>query len=420
MKGDFSRVSFNKEKFYRKVNMQQGRVQLDSDWNEQNEILQYFQQIIVKDIIGQHAAPTSNAGFEIKPTKNGYTIGPGHYYVDGILCENESEVSATNQPNMPSARRIKRPALPLRSGLYFVYLDVWERHITGIQDSEILEPSLGGADTSTRTKIVWQVKIQAVKSVDLETDKCSAFKAPERLSTGKMKASTGYSGLESQLYRVEIHDAGKTIEGNKPTFKWSRENGSVATKISKISDEVLILNQDQKNEGGFEAGDWVEVTDDFHELNERPGTFVNIIECDGHVIKFDNRDVIGEPVTEENYLDVHNPLIRKWGSTPIEISLPCNEEDYLELDNGVKIQFSEGSYRTGDYWLMPCRPSIGLMWKEICGEPSFVEAFGVEHHYCPLAIISKQRNGVKLISDCRRFFHPLSELYLLMHSSSPR
>ena len=169
MKGDFSRNSFNKEKQYIKVNMQQGRVSLDSDWNEQNEIFHYIQRKIVKDIVGQHAAPTNNAGFKITPIKNEYMIGAGHYYVDGILCENKSKVSATNQPNIPIKRRYKIPDRPSRSGKYLVYLDVWERHIIGLDDPNILEPALGGLDTATRTKIIWQVKVRAIRSKKLET-----------------------------------------------------------------------------------------------------------------------------------------------------------------------------------------------------------------------------------------------------------
>jgi hypothetical protein len=38
MKGDFSRFTFKKEKHYSSVRMQQGRVQLDADWNEQMDI----------------------------------------------------------------------------------------------------------------------------------------------------------------------------------------------------------------------------------------------------------------------------------------------------------------------------------------------------------------------------------------------
>ncbi len=39
MKSDISRSSFDARKHYSKVVMQQGRVQLDADWNEQQDIL---------------------------------------------------------------------------------------------------------------------------------------------------------------------------------------------------------------------------------------------------------------------------------------------------------------------------------------------------------------------------------------------
>ena len=38
MKGDFSRITFDPKKHYSRVLMQQGRVQLDADWNEQAAI----------------------------------------------------------------------------------------------------------------------------------------------------------------------------------------------------------------------------------------------------------------------------------------------------------------------------------------------------------------------------------------------
>ena len=39
MKGDFTRNTFDPDKHFLRVLMQQGRVQLDSDWNEQAAIL---------------------------------------------------------------------------------------------------------------------------------------------------------------------------------------------------------------------------------------------------------------------------------------------------------------------------------------------------------------------------------------------
>ncbi|MCX6048065.1 MAG: DUF6519 domain-containing protein, partial [Chloroflexi bacterium] len=38
MKGDFTRSTFKPAKHYSSVRMQQGRVQLDADWNEQIDL----------------------------------------------------------------------------------------------------------------------------------------------------------------------------------------------------------------------------------------------------------------------------------------------------------------------------------------------------------------------------------------------
>ncbi len=42
MKGDFSRLTFDPRKNFSSVLMQQGRVQLDADWNEQGAILLHY------------------------------------------------------------------------------------------------------------------------------------------------------------------------------------------------------------------------------------------------------------------------------------------------------------------------------------------------------------------------------------------
>ena len=68
MKGDFSRSTFRKKKHYRKVNVQQGRVQIDSDWNEQNDIQVEHDKSYLQDIIGKGGTPlTENQGFAIIP-----------------------------------------------------------------------------------------------------------------------------------------------------------------------------------------------------------------------------------------------------------------------------------------------------------------------------------------------------------------
>src|SRR6266436_1124309 len=117
MKGDFSRNTFNPTKHYRSVLKQQGRVDVDADWNEQQAINMRRIETEATDVIGGCGAPMHDAGFHIVPDLNvlngltsdeqklegnknlpetiragDFLISAGRYYVDGILCENEQIV----------------------------------------------------------------------------------------------------------------------------------------------------------------------------------------------------------------------------------------------------------------------------------------------------------------------------------------
>ena len=47
-------------------------------------------------------------------------------------------------------------------GTYVVFLDVWQRDVTAIDDPHIREVALDGPDTTTRVKNVWQVHVLPV------------------------------------------------------------------------------------------------------------------------------------------------------------------------------------------------------------------------------------------------------------------
>src|SRR5215470_10275575 len=90
MKADFTRNTFDPRKHFARVLMQQGRVQLDADWNEQAAILLHYVQTLAADLIGPRGGPKAACGFQIAPftpaTKD-FLISPGRYYVDGLLAE---------------------------------------------------------------------------------------------------------------------------------------------------------------------------------------------------------------------------------------------------------------------------------------------------------------------------------------------
>ena len=98
MRGDFSRIRFSPKKNYTTVLQQQGRVALDADANEQAAINDYLRESETIDVIGPYGGPIDNAGFAITATTTSISISPGRYYVQGLVCENDTTLDYGAQP----------------------------------------------------------------------------------------------------------------------------------------------------------------------------------------------------------------------------------------------------------------------------------------------------------------------------------
>jgi hypothetical protein len=504
MKGDFTRSTFKKEKHYNSVRMQQGRVQLDADWNEQMDIQAHLRQTEAVDVIGRTGAPKYGGGFNIDALPGGIdlTISPGRIYVDGILCELEAapqeaalfqsgtdiqvrvslgmvdgqefkerdvieiveggsdpwfavitdvdpvSLTFTIEPVTPGISvgspetevRLRRcttyftqPHYPnpdpgaIDSGVNLVYLDVWQRHVTALEDEYIREKALGGPDTATRTQTLWQVKLEKVGELG-DVVRCSQlgenWKPDVPATTGQLTArsqpgeepddpcilppNAGYRRLENQLYRVEIHNGGSESSPNKATFKWSRDNGTVVARVDGISgEEITVSHVVQGRLEEFAAGQWVEVTDDAHELLGKPGTLVKIKEVKAEKIKVDLTTKIGALEASEFPLD-QTTKIRRWDSNGlVEVNIPARNNGFLKLEKGVEVKFEEGYYNTGDYWLIPARTATNdVEWP---GKGPKAPQ-GIHHHYCKLALVNVSDGFEVPVQDCRPSFPPLNEV----------
>ena len=219
MKGDFSRDTFDRRKHFSRVLVQQGRVTLDADYNEQSSIVLHYLRALARDLIGPYAAPVENGGFllTVDAENGGVRISGGRYYVDGILVENEEECGYEQQPDYslgkddPYLAEMKNP-----SGLEFwFYLDVWEQHITALEDDSIRESALGGPDTCTRAKVVWQVKaLPMAKPADDLAKKIRALRARR-------------AKLQLELKKTEDPEARKRL---------TNEIAKIDAEIKKLSD----------------------------------------------------------------------------------------------------------------------------------------------------------------------------------------
>lgn len=436
MKGDFSRNTFSKENHYRGVLQQQGRIQLDSDLNEQQAINQYYDETGARDLIGPAGVPKSKYdgnGFRIEVTldqQEDLKINQGSIYVDGILCENEkTDATYKSQGGNKTEGDFPKAPYPDKTGIWLVYVDVWQRHITALDDPNIREKALGGPDTATRIKNVWQVKLAKVGEIGTTLD-CSSFDnwTPCPPSNGKLIAKTdlisssenpcdpfptgGFRRLENQLYRVEIHRGGIREQA---TFKWSRDNGSVTASIEKIDNEKVILENINRDEVlGFSRDQWVEILSDFTELNTRSD------EPHGTLVKVTNVDPSNPEITinqQHDNIDTKlNPKLRRWDyKEEYPEGIPVNK-DWISLEDGITVNFSGDTFHSGDYWLIPARTAIdsetgNIEWPLDGDQPTELERAGIYHHYCPLALVdfdgTKFKTGVK---DCRHQFPSLTDI----------
>jgi hypothetical protein len=484
MKGDFSRDTFDSNKHYSRVLMQQGRVQADADWNEQQAITAYHEETATKDVIGACGAPVDDAGFGIATDGKTLTISKGRVYVDGILCENNpADLDYLKQPDFPNAPNLLDLLSKAKAPFGIVYLDVWQRHLTALDDDYIREKALGGPDTATRLKTIWQLRVLPVQGPDekecarLERERRSLQAKIGKLQSGidktaksKSKAaqrrnlkaaaelkklseeleklearieavcgavecmtpfpewdalvassngtlnahttaptsddvclippSAGYQRLENQLYRVEVHDDSAS---KQPTFKWSRDNGTVVTSITKISgQDVSVHDVGPDDVLGFANGQWVEVSDDSLELNGLPGELIQI-----QNVNAATKTITLQSAPALTFKEEVHPKLRRWDGTA---ALTTNK--WLALEGGIEVQFSNGTYKTGNYWLIPARTATGeVEWPPFetpNKNPIAQPPRGIQHHYCRLALLAFDGKKLTVQKDCRHVFYPLA------------
>src|ERR1022692_1133469 len=407
MRGDFSRLRFEQTKHYTSVLEQQGRVVLDADRNEQRAIDEHIRGTETLDIVGPFGGPKDDPGFAITFAPGAIGIGAGRYYVNGTLCENESPGTYGTQrylinPAVSEADLIRDLSTGRFDSVRFV-LEVWHRLVTVLDDPCLREPALGQADTTARRQTVWRVIAEPVlnprpvpspvvpASSTLVVNPTILSRAAVVTTAGSSDCSceptpsAGYRGLENQLYRIEIHTGGTEATA---TFKWSRENGSVVSTVLDISGaDVSVDTLGPDANLGFQPGQWVELSDDSYLFGPRPNQPGELFQIKS--ISQEHRTItMMTPVAQID--KSRNARLRRWeqfGASATAHGVPLTPGVWIDLENGIQVQFAPGAFQSGDYWLIPARTATGQIEWPPCGGDGglFQEPHRTIVHRAPLA-----------------------------------
>ena len=460
MSGDYSRVRFDPKNDFGAVLMQQGRVQLDSDWNEWAALFDRRWRAETVDIIGRGTVPKETPeGFRIQSTASGLTIGRGRIYVDGLLAENHGKAPLEFDPVLAEQRGtlalpfneqpyftnvgVAAPA-PTTGGPHLVYLDAWRREVTFLEDPNLVEKAVG-VDTTARWQTVWQVKILpnvgsgATCGSPLEAWNQLIAPSDGRLSSAAVGVLTntdpcllppsgGYRGLENRLYRVEIHDGGAN---GTATFKWSRDNTSVATSVTAITalDKLTVASVGRDSVMHFKIGDWIEITDDWLEFARQPGVNPQPAGVMAQIKSVDDANRILTLVSpippnvfgtdpQGNTDPARHARVRRWdqsgqardtnGNLLVDLNAPGSKgvipvpasATSIVLEDGVQITFDTpagGKYKIGDYWNFAARTADASVEQLQKAPP-----LGVHHHFCRLGLVTFPSS----VTDCRTLWPP--------------
>ncbi len=408
MKGDFSRITFDPTKHFTSVLMQQGRVQLDADWNEQAAILLWQIRTLARGLIGEFGGEAGS--FQISAAANDANqlqAATGLYFVHGIAVENKAlakvpmpvqqkPVNVTNIGRLEAGAAPGSTAPPSHTVSYDVFLAVWERLVTWLDDPSIREIALGdGIDTTVRTQVKWSIVVSPAKTD--ATGQTGDFELPllhvgldggvKSSSICNISPDSRYRGAGNQLYRVEIHNTWNSKDG--ASFKWSRENASLVFPVKKVDGTKLYLSTIGRDDRlSIHPGDYLEF-----ESNDIPWDEALPL---AHVqsVSADDSSVTVDKVPDSFKVSTGNlAAVRRWDHSQENSSglTKVTEGKPISIESGLNITFQTSAAlacRRGDYWLIPAR--TGVMWAPPSGT---LPAIRPECFLAPLASFSLDALG---------------------------
>lgn len=254
MKTQISRVSHRPGRHYSGVYQQQGRMITDADWNELVDLLKERLDRTLADLVGRGVPRDGGLALQQAGSGGALSIGPGSLVAGGLHARLDAAVGFTAQPDFPGAT-----APPATARLY---ADVWELPVGALEDPALVDPGLHGADTTTRTRTLVQIKWCA-PAIDPEDPAANPAHGDASFGLALPTTAGGttpdtLAGPGNALFRLEVHRVERAGDVATLTLKWSAENGAEQQPLVLSDDGKRALSwTEQDLPAAFRSGSWL-------------------------------------------------------------------------------------------------------------------------------------------------------------------
>jgi hypothetical protein len=270
MGSDRARNSYDRRQQYRSVVMQQGRVQLEADWNEAQFIASEEIRDEALDFVGPSGTPDNGYAITFPSTFSAYDfqVGAGIMYVGGVRLWAAKPIEYGQQSDWLDTAIDPEwvPVPTINPGNEYIYLMVREQEVSAVEDSDLKDVALGGPDTAQRTRLIQHVERMATQA----TDCAGALAAAEKqwvqeglfFNSSAMRlhsratlqvsfvssgggtlcdptAQGGYLGADNQMIRVQV--ASFNSNTNTGTLLWGFDDASFLYRVNVVSPQTQTL-----------------------------------------------------------------------------------------------------------------------------------------------------------------------------------
>ena len=450
MSSDRARISYDPTRQYRSVVAQQGRVTLEADVNEAQEIAGETLRIETIDVVGPSGTPDD--GYKISAVggnnaAHDFMVGHGTMYVGGERVSLSSDVTYSAQPEWLDNSGDPLWLAANNAAKEFVYLLLREQEVSAVEDTALREVALGGPDTAQRKRLLQRIvrlpvtgdtcasSLQTAQTAwsaagvnfDLNsmlltspaTLKVVPINLPKSGDVCEPDAQGGYLGADNQIIRVQI----SAIKDNGGKLIWGYNNASFLHRLkplaSAASTTLELISTPVDNYHAPSANRVSEVLRCALQLPGDPA--VDVVRRDYVAAHTGVVTPTKAPVSDLKSVDLPAALPANYfGTTPLFLRL---WEEELPFTSGAAVTLTgtglsvtidlggkAGDFTVGQYWMFAARPNnpAEVYPHRYLAAPQPPE--GPRLWACPLATIGWQKNTLSVLDDCREVFDNLVEL----------